>query len=88
MARFITRKLLIAGAISSGLGALGGCSSGGDGVATVQPPPPPPPVAMGAVRFGTGFATAFQAGTNTDPRDPMQADIIAASFSTDPLEVP
>lgn len=80
------QRIAIAGVLGGGAAVLGGCSNGGGGGGVVTPPPSPP--AMGAERFGTGFSLSFRAGPDTDPRDPMQADIIPASLTTDPFEVP
>ena len=58
---------------------------GGGGGVVVSPPPPPP--AVGAARFGAGFAAKFLASITSDPADPVASDIIAPSFTADPLEV-
>lgn len=76
-----------AGYAAVGFGLLTGlsaCSGGGDG--SVSPPSDPPPI--GAARFGAGFAAGFAKTPNSDPANPVPGDIIALSFTTDPLEVP
>jgi hypothetical protein len=81
----IRTTLALAGAIGGGAAATA-CSDGG-GMPTPPNPPQPPP-AMGAERFGTGFALSARAAPNSDPREPTAADIIPLSLTTDPLDVP
>ncbi|KPF75122.1 hypothetical protein IP78_13875 [Brevundimonas sp. AAP58] len=86
MGRNLTRQITAASVLIGGSALAAGCSDGGDG-AIIGPPPQSPP-AMGAERFGTGFALSFRASANSDPREPMSADVIPASITTDPLDVP
>lgn len=70
--------------VAAGLAACGGGS--GDKTVTVAPPAPPPPATLQSL-FGTGFATLFSAGANTDPSNPMTSDVIALSLTTDPIRL-
>lgn len=77
------RTLLVVAAFAA-LPVLAGCSGGGGGGDTSTPPT----VQLAQQKFGLGFATAFAATPNSDPREPSLNDIIALSLTTDPFEVP
>lgn len=86
MRRRTAQTLAIAGVLTGGAAVLASCSDGGGGGIVITPPPPSPP-AMGADRFGIGFALSARADPNTDPREPMQADIIPPNLTTDPFDI-
>ena len=60
-----------------------------DAVDPPPPPPPPPPTGDGSPdEFGAGFATAFQAGPDGQPVDPIDGDIIAINLFANPTDIP
>ena len=38
-------------------------------------------------QFGTRFGTAFRADNNSEPYSPADGDIVAISFTTEPIEI-
>ena len=38
-------------------------------------------------QFGTRFGTAFRADNNSEPYSPVDGDIVAISFTTEPIEI-
>lgn len=77
------RSLITVTVIGAVAVALTACGGGGGVVAVPVPPAPKLEAA-----FGAGFATAFQQGANTDPREPAAGDVVAVSLTTDPVPVP
>lgn len=78
------RRLIVAAAALGLVALLSAC--GGSGGGGGNPPPDVPPSGVG--RFGVGFAAAFAAAANSDPREVTAADVIPISLTTDPIEVP
>ncbi len=82
-------KSLLRGASMFGLGlALSACGS-----SSSVPPisPSPMPTSSTAVRqedqFGTQFGTAFRADPNSEPFAVNDGDLIAISFTTEPVTI-
>jgi hypothetical protein len=72
--------LLIAAA-----GALAACDSDNNG-AKVDLPRAPEPQRL-EDSFGAGFGQSFRADTNSDPRDPMAADLGPVDLTKDPTRL-
>lgn len=64
---------------------LAACSGGGGGGGGLPQPPPAAPIED---NFGAGFGAAFRANPNSEPRDPMAADIIPVDVTKDPVLLP
>jgi ABC-type glycerol-3-phosphate transport system substrate-binding protein len=86
----MTRILIKAAALVALAGGLAACGGGGGGGgdAVVVTPPPPPAATAFEDQFGLGFGATYRLAANTDPRDPSPGDLIAVSFTTDPVPVP
>jgi hypothetical protein len=90
--RHLLRTTALVGLLAMGVIACDGDGDDGNDVVVtpISPAPPPPP--SGGVRledqFGANFGAAFRAAANSDPRDPQPGDLIAVSFTTDPIPVP
>ena len=89
----ISSKLVLAAVLVTGLSACGGGGNNGGG--SNNPPPtggtPPPtsaplPPQTIQERFGSIFASIFNADRNSEPRDPTERDIVAVNLTADPID--
>lgn len=76
-------KLMIIRLGLLGATAMGLTACGGGGSIGVTPPPSPPPSLES--KFGTGFATDFDAAANSQPAKPVASDIIPLSLTAQPI---
>ncbi len=66
--------------------AMAACSDRNDNPTATPPPGPPPPAASIQSRIGTSFATFFDAGNTSEPREPAASDVPPLSVTTEPLD--
>ena len=64
--------------------AIAACSDRGDN-ATATPPPGPPPAASIQSQIGASFASYYDAGNTSDPKDPAESDVPPLSLTTEPI---
>jgi hypothetical protein len=64
--------------------AMAGCSDR-DNNATATPPPGPPPAASIQSQIGANFASYYDAGNTSDPKDPLASDVPPLSLTTEPI---
>ncbi len=65
--------------------AMAACSDRGDNTTATPPPGTPPPAASIQSQIGASFATFFDAGNTTEPRDPAATDVPPLSLTTEPI---
>jgi hypothetical protein len=64
--------------------AMAACSDR-DNKATATPPPGPPPAASIQSQIGASFASYYDAGNTSDPKDPLASDVPPLSLTTEPI---
>jgi hypothetical protein len=79
----ISSRHLCGGSVALALATLAACSGSND-----SPAQPPPTAQALEDQFGAGFGRLFRVQPNTDAADPQAADIVAVSFTGDPVPVP
>ncbi len=81
-------KLILRGSVALLPLAMAACSNRAADVAAGPSAgtPTPAPTASFQSKFGTSFASYFEAGNTTDPRDPQAGDVPALAATADPLD--
>ena len=82
-----SQRLVVRGSLVLLLGlTIAACGSSKD-TPNPQPTTPPPVVVRQEDQFGMAFANAFRADNNSEPFSPQDGDIVAISFTTEPVSI-